>query len=326
MRRLNVFILDLLQKYLVGAVKIFGLFPFVFNHQQKRFEFPSGVQLIYFIAFVTFQIIATLIVMWLKLYRATLLNAAVSQGLAQLMYLFTITSYQMWILLIIWKLWTHPVQYRRLYNDLYDIYQRLVDIGFDVLLKPIDHKFDIVIGCTFMFDALFTTAGNIFYIGTLYQDGLLDGLGIIEAFTIVSISYPITFGLLLFSAGHLILAHFLCIIRLEIGQTLNRIKRERKGKFEFNQICLDVSDRITQLIEIESLIFTTAKKAQGFFGLPLMMGLLNIFLGIVSNVRKFFMLNNISKSVSLSIILGAQTVSVFVLLLLQSGKVSLYFR
>lgn len=285
-RKLNASILSLTERYLLRFVKICGVFPFVYHHQTKRYVLPKGWRLVYIICVITFQIISTLIVLWLKIYRATIMTKAASKELAHLLFLVSVFTYQTVIFFIFWKLYLWRDEYETIVNSLNNVYQRFLKIGVDKYLEPVDHKLELMFGGIFIVQSLFTFLGTFFYIFSIYNAGLLEGLGLVEALSIVIVAPTVTYGILFFSATNLLVAHYVSVIRLRVCDNVRRLKRcEGVRAFEFEQICLDLSDQLGYLAQLQEQLHEIVQGVERLVGIPLAIALLNMFVLVVSNVR-----------------------------------------
>lgn len=292
-RSLNLFVLINIQKCLLKLGKVLCLFPFIFNQKLGCFEVSSGMRLFYIICVVTFQIVSTLIVLWLKIYRATVMTAEASRELAQLFFLLAVFVFQTWILFAFWKIYKNREKYLKIVNDIYWIQKKFKKIGISIVHEMVDHKFDIGYGMIFIIDLFFIFSGSIFYVYTLYTSGLLDGIGIVEAFSIIIVAPTVACGVLLFAAGNLIIAHFITIIRMKVIEGANKLDRDKwLREFQFKQACLAFSDYLDFMGQLMEVIHGVAQRIEELASIPMAAALLNIFGLIVSNVSKSHIVND----------------------------------
>lgn len=293
-RKLNLWIISFTKKYLFKILKACGMFPFNYNQSSEQFSFITGFQLIYTVCIVGFQVVSTCLLMGLKIYNASILSASASRELAQLFFLISILTYQTSVLLLIWNLYTKRSRYLSILNDINLTRLSLArNLGILWFEDGVDHHFEFFFSGIFLVSALFTGSGLIFYISTLFKDNMLKGFFLLEALSLIVVAPSITFGFLFYSAGNLFIAHLLVVIRFKVQEWINRVaaraalddrKMEKRSGFEFEQLCLEISDQLNMVAQLQEQLHQSVHDLLALVGTSLAMALLNIFLLVVSNV------------------------------------------
>lgn len=281
-REINSTVFRITQRIYFELIKKFCLFPFVYDKKLNCFTYSDGFRLLYITLLVGFQIGSTLVVLWLNLYRATVMSSAASREVAHLAYLFAVFVYHSSILLLCWIVYKHQDKYLKIVNDLNSVYRGLLKMGIN--LQVTDNYLEYAFTCLLAFDSFSILISFIYFTKGLYRAGLLSGLGIIEPISMFFVAFPLTFSICSWSSVNFLVAHFISVIRLKVNECLRRLNKSGKRSFEFDELCLEASDLIGQLSDFQAALHATVLSLEELVGKLMAVTLFNAFVAIISNV------------------------------------------